>query len=289
MELVMLAHVYSKKRIERWNSDTAIIQPKINGLRCLAVKQANGKFRLFSRKGNEFTQLPLITEALGALEGFPGQLQFDGELYVHGMPLQEIRAICKRTTTRHPNHGDMEYHIFDKPPVDYTECLQPQTDRLSALYGLLSIFQKETRIRLVSSYTQPLEVIDALLQDHLRMGYEGIILRNPAAFYEFRRSNNLLKLKPRMTGAYTIIAANEAIDIYGYPKNTLGSLTLLTKEGKIFNCGAGVLSHPQRDILWERREMLKEKVAHIYFQELSTAGIPQQPILRSIDEVDYDC
>jgi DNA ligase 1 len=290
MENVMLAYTSSEKRLRRWNSDQVIVQPKINGLRCHAIRRTGDRFRLFSREDNEFTQLPLINAALENM-AFDNvrPLHFDGELYVHGMSLQDIRTICKRTTTQHPDHDVMEFHIFDRIPF-YVEPSKSQTSRLLSLNQLLCWPHKQDRqrIHIVPFYQQNLDEVDSLLAQHLSEGYEGIMLRNPNALYEFRRSNNLLKLKPRQIGAFTILYANEAIDIYGMPKDTLGSLTLRLVDQRTFHCGAGQLTHPQRQFLWDHRDQLPGKTAHIHYQELSDAGIPQQPILRYIEGVEYD-
>jgi len=290
MENVMLAYTYSKKRLRRWNTDQVIVQPKINGLRCHAIRRAGDRFRLYSREDNEFTQLPLINAALENM-AFDRErpLHFDGELYVHGMSLQDIRTICKRTTTQHPDHDVMEFHIFDRIPF-YVEPSKSQTSRLLSLNQLLCWPHKQDRqrIHIVPFYQQNLDEVDSLLAQHLIDGYEGIMLRNPNAEYEFRRSNNLLKLKPRQIGAFTILYANEAIDIYGMPKDTLGSLTLqLPDSPQTFRCGAGLLDHTQRQAIWNRREEVKGHIAHIFYQELSNSGIPQQPILRYIEGVDH--
>lgn len=290
MENVMLAYVANEKRLKQWGTDQVIVQPKINGLRCHAIRQTGDHFRLFSREDNEFTQLPLINAALENM-AFDRErpLHFDGELYVHGMALQDIRTICKRTTTQHPDHDVMEYHIFDKIPFP-DEVSQPQLARLLSIKGNLpwSPGQYNKRIRFVPFYQQNLNEVDSLLAQHLSEGYEGIMLRNPNALYEFRRSNNLLKMKPRLIGAFTILHTNEAIDINGMPKDTLGSLTLqLPGSLRTFRCGAGLLDHTQRQAIWNRREEVKGHIAHIFYQELSNSGIPQQPILRYIEGVDH--
>lgn len=290
MENVMLAYVANEKRLKKWGTDQVIVQPKINGLRCHAIRQTGGRFRLFSREDNEFTQLPLINAALENM-AFDRErpLHFDGELYVHGMSLQDIRTICKRTTTQHPDHDVMEFHIFDRIPI-HTEDIQPQLARLLSIKSILPWphGQDRERVRFVPFYQHNLDEVDSLLAQHLSEGYEGIMLRNPNALYEFRRSNNLLKMKPRQIGAFTILYANEAIDIYGMPKDTLGSLTLqLPDSAQTFRCGAGLLDHSQRQSLWNRREKLKGLLAHIFYQELSDTGIPQQPILRYIEGIDY--
>lgn len=299
MENVMLAYVANEKRLKQWGTDQVIVQPKINGLRCHAIRQTGDRFRLFSREDNEFTQLPLINEALQqmAVEIYETihtsiPLHFDGELYVHGMSLQDIRTICKRTTTQHPDHVLMEYHIFDYIPMTGVNSGMIQKERLHAREYLLMERHKQDRQRIfiVPSYTAKIEDLDSLLAQHLSEGYEGIMLRNPNALYEFRRSNNLLKMKPRQRGSFTILHANEAIDVYGMPKDTLGSLTLQLLPGnpQTFRCGAGLLDHTQRQAIWNRREEVKGHIAYIFYQELSNSGIPQQPILRYIEGVDYE-
>jgi ATP-dependent DNA ligase len=131
------------------------------------------------------------------------------------------------------------------------------------------------------------EDINKMLQYYLDLGYEGIILRHPVAKYHPCRTNFLLKLKPRNKASYSIIKPFEAISIDGYMKDTLGGVLLRNGEGKFFHCGAGCLTHVERQFLWDSYKRdntcLTDKLAYIYYQELSKNGIPQQPILRYIE------
>ncbi len=67
------------------------------------------------------------------------------------------------------------------------------------------------------------EAIDKVSRKYVSMGFEGVMLRNPAVAYDWKRSNNLLKSKPFEEADFTIIGFEP-----GEPgkrfENTLGSI-----------------------------------------------------------------
>ena len=284
---VMLAKPYSERLLQGWPPNF-YIQPKINGLRCRAQTCPGQKAKLFSSEGNEIISMPHISAALSL---WPTISHIDGELYKHGMPLQEIRSRVIRTAQLHIDYHSVQFHVFDLIDID------PQDVRLSKLDWEFNSWHEysgyESCIQRVPTHpNQNASTISGRLQQYLNQGFEGIILRQPAAFYEAtapKHSRFLLKLKPRQEAVCQILGAFIAYtsDCYRLPKNTLGGL-ILSFNGKIFNCGAGKLTWDERQSLWDayvkNPQALQEQRAHIYFQELSTSGVPQQPVLRYLSK-----
>jgi DNA ligase-1 len=153
------------------------LSPKLDGVRCTwnpVTKQ------LVSRKGLEYA-IPIVQAALKDCE-----LSLDGELYLHGYPLNEIVAATKKPNDLTPM---LEYHVFDVISDDQYDlrilAAEMEIKRLGSPYVQLvrSVVRKKSEIR---------ETHDL----YVAQGYEGVMIRNPTIGYEIGvRSASLFKMK----------------------------------------------------------------------------------------------
>jgi ATP-dependent DNA ligase len=107
----LLAHTYEPHRV----TYPCYVQPKLNGIRAL---YQNGHFQ--SRDQLPFPKGLLDHLARPLLQTFDERTVLDGELYVHGWPLQRINAAV--TPVRLQPTEDtvkVEYHIFDQ--IDFAK------------------------------------------------------------------------------------------------------------------------------------------------------------------------
>ena len=99
-------------------------------------------------------------------------------------------------------------------------------------------------------------------RDALDNGYEGIMIKDPDAVYECKRSVSWLKQKPFIEVSLTVTALEE-----GTGKNA-GRLGALVCEGEddgkriVVNVGSG-LSDDQRDEFWMDKEAMVGQVVEI--------------------------
>lgn len=110
----LLAHIYEPHRV----TFPCYVQPKLNGIRAL---YQNGRFQ--SRDGIPWKEQVLRHLAEPLKQVFPPDMILDGELYVHGWPLQRINAAV--TPVRNDPTEDtvkVEYHVFDV--VDFTKSFR---------------------------------------------------------------------------------------------------------------------------------------------------------------------
>jgi DNA ligase 1 len=171
------------------------VQPKLDGFRCLAVRRADGRWDLLSRKG-----LPLhvqhVSDALGRLD-LPVGCQLDGELYSHGVPFQTLAAWIKNPSR--PEHAQIHYHVYDAPSPE------PWRFRCSLLDTVT------TSLNVVP--TCRVESVEELLQREetfISQGYEGLMVRNLDGRYTHgHRSCDLLKVKRFEDGEFRVVAATE--------------------------------------------------------------------------------
>ncbi len=249
-----------------------IVQPKYDGVRCLAYISKEEGVRLFSRNGNEYTSVPYVNKDL---EVFLDVLDFaiiDGELYNHAMGFDEISGLARRKTG--VSEG-LEYHIFDT--YMNIDCLR----RIGWLYTLYSEFHNRlTYVKPVSSNMIDKESIPEALDIYLKKGFEGIIVRNPKAPYQQKRTYDLMKLKPMKTDIYKIVGFQEEVSIEGKLKDRLGAF-ICEKDGEVFTVGSG-LEDWQRVQYWENKYKLIDKYIEVKYQNLTERGVPRFGVFLSV-------
>lgn len=277
----MLAKPYEARIVEKW--DGIIVQPKINGVRCVATVHLNSKapngITLVSSTQKPINGFDRIEEELAEL---PDGV-YDGELYKHEMPFQEISGIA-RTEHETEDKDKLEYWIFDI--VNFSLY---QLARLEQLFQSHRIFPSQSRLRFVHTKVYEDKVIDlfSLRDSAKRSGFEGIILRNPAGLYECKKSNNLLKMKAKFRDWFKIVGSVEENDQYGNPKNRLGALILADSADALpccltFKAGTG-LTADDREVYWNQID-IKGWWALIEYPELTKSGIPHQPSIITISK-----
>lgn len=260
---IQLAYPYDERRFQKWGN-VALIQPKLNGERCRAIISGHNVTLLTSTE-ELFVSVPHINAHLrnkfGGLD-----LELDGELYVHGMTLQQIHSIVSRRTNLHEDYEKMQFHIFD---------VVSGADQVSRIVNLIANVKeddiiKPVRTDMVTDAATVMKMYDQFLTD----GYEGFILRQIGSKYKRARSTDMMKFKPWQTDIYTITGYEEEHDIYGVPKGRLGALWLNSDiADQQFKVGSGFTDY-DRETLWKYREELPSKICQISYQTLTPKKIP---------------
>lgn len=260
--LPMLALDYNKRGHDI--SFPCYCQPKLDGVRCI-VK--NGK--LYSRKGNEFSNLEFITKELNKYSN----IVFDGELYSWDMPFQELVGLVKRKTSEDISHRKIYYVIYDIVNNNKYE------DRLETINKVFYA-NKFKYIKKIDTY----KIYSSASIDNLhdvivnKNGYEGLMLRNINGVYKTNyRSKDLQKYKKFQDEEFKIVSFEEGDG--------------MEKGCVIWVCEATEVTtfkvRPQgtRD---ERKELFLNgnsyigKLLTVKYQGVSTGNIPRFPVGISI-------
>ena len=199
-------------------------QPKLDGMRCLAIKTK--KIYLVSRQGKQFTALQHLEKELDRL--MPDNSIWDGELYKHGEEFQNIISAAKRDE-KSDITDSIEFHVYD--------CINKETydKRFAHLFSILIKDNKPASGVVKLVWTKEIDSAQELPKLHdeqVKRGYEGIILRNKNGIYEVdKRSKDLQKVKVFTDEEFPIVSA------YENPKKP-GTCTFncKTKDGAIFGC-----------------------------------------------------
>lgn len=259
------------------------LQPKLDGIRCLAT--LDKKLSLFTRTGETFEHLEGIkTELPSLLENAKqyGVRAFDGEIYLHGIPLEELSGAV-RNTKKPELSANLEFHIFDFVPDKKINF----EDRYEILNNLFYSphFAGLKYVKLVNTYFIDKSQIEGMLHEFLRDKYEGVVIRTPDNQYEIgKRSKTAMKLKPVLDKEYTVIGYTDG---KGKNKNAVIWILGIGKYGRYNQKFTAVPKMPleERKKMFQQLEenptLFDEKIrnlkANIEFHGFSKRGVPTQP------------
>ena len=190
--------------------DNWIAENKFDGYRMLA-RVADGKVRLFTRNGNDWTDklksLTAKVEAMGIEAAW-----LDGEIVVlndAGVP--DFNRL--QNAIDNSRSIDILYFLFDLPYLGNSDLRQvPLASRRAALQELLADRETDS-VRFSEAFNAPAaELLDAAC----KMGLEGVMLKRADSPYVSARSDTWLKLKCQQRQEFVVIgftdrtgAANE--------------------------------------------------------------------------------
>ncbi len=161
------------------------VQRKFDGFRNMKLEDGT----LLSR-GNKLFDIQHIKEELKQI---PFSMT-DGELYIHGLPLQRISSLVTRPREESLK---LEYHIYDIP------CDKPWKERKE----MLKLLKSSEHIKVVETFVaNNMKELVKLHDQFIEEGYEGAIIRLENGVYEYgKRSNSLLKWKAFEDAEFQIV------------------------------------------------------------------------------------
>lgn len=297
-ELVMLAQVYRGKLEDLPNSNSIIGESKLDGARYLLSCQ-NGKLALMNRRGqikNGF--YPEV------LSNIPTNRNFviDGEMVVldkNGIP-NFTRLSGREHTTDTVKLGIVmklnpaQLCAFDVLEIDNIKVAQkPYIERKAILKQLVA--ELATPAILYVPYVSGIENIKALFESAVKMGGEGIMLKQIDAPYEYRRSSYWMKYK---------ISGEEDFEVIGFSSEKREVSALALAEGGVYksdvNFGVSIQEHNFWDNqLMEARtgeiqrlggkdiHMIKRNafIAKVVYHKRTDAGSLRFPVIKELVKV----
>jgi len=172
------------------------VEPKLDGLRCVAVKHG-GEVTMFTRSGNVLETLPRIK---AAIEKVPcDDFVLDGEAL--GADWNESASVVM-SHKKGKDDSNMIFHVFDALPFfdwrdqESTLDLESRVELVSELVGKVgnpAVVQVPGRL-----VKNEAELLEVYLAD-TDAGYEGVMLKDLGSPYLFKRSSNIRKMKPVAT------------------------------------------------------------------------------------------
>ncbi len=247
------------------------IEVKLDGVRVLAIVRTNGHVSLFSRNGKSLDNFPHIEEQISAVvkkDPPKYDLVLDGE--VMSSSFQDLMKQVHRKSDVEAQ--DAVLHLFDMCPLDkFQEGKWDKDQETRSLY--VYEWHKKHKADLPNVAVVGHELVDLntdegkkrfkeINQFAIDGGYEGIMIKDPNAPYECKRTTSWLKLKPFIEVSLSVVAVEE-----GTGKN-VGKLGALVCEGEDdnrsirVNCGSG-FTDSDRDTFWAGRETLIGQIVEV--------------------------
>ena len=203
--------------------------PKLNGVRAMWVPGVG----LFSKDGVPYESgvLPHIEEALADTK-----LWLDGELYAHGMSLQQINSRAGVNRVRpHADHAAIGFHVFDSPKI-----LHRQSVLLSSLPFEIP-FVKHLEVKCDK---EAATAFRAWIAD----GYEGACYKHPGEYVP-GRSSMILRRKGWKDAEYDVVALVRG-EAGGKYDNSIGDVICRTDAGNEFSVGSFAFDDDERLKIW---------------------------------------
>ena len=270
----MLAQKYFDKP-EKLIGKTFAITTKLDGFRLIALKDASGNVKFYSRVGQLMEGLVEIEEELKNC--FPNNFALDGELTVSNYFEMQSKAAYKAASKIIKPKGDapktgLTYRVFDcMTAEEFT--LQKCDKTYDERRAILDTFADRVDLEHIevlpvlyrgddtSKITEWLDTITAAKG-------EGCMLNVCSAEYHWSRSWNIMKVKKFDSLDLEVIGVEEGS---GRLAGTLGAIHVRYKDGNIVKVGSG-FSDEERKLFWNSPDLIINKIVEIkYFEESSNA------------------
>lgn len=251
------------------------VQPKLNGHRCL-VTNDSGELIAYSRGGLRINSIDHILELLN--DQIDEGITLDGELYIHGVPLQTISSYVRK---KQQNCLLLTYNIYD---VDLPYCY---SERLNYLLDLKTSLGDHIGINfLKSNFVTDRKQAELLSNSFVEKGYEGAMFRTDSVerYEDSKRSKSLVKYKGKngknLEDDFLIIGVKQSNDCWAI-------LTCTTKDGQKFDVSApGTID--QKTNAYLNANSLIGQFVNVEYPELTLSGKPSQPVAKRYRDTDLD-
>jgi len=268
----MLAKRIDRVRLDKINFNSAVVQRKYDGHRCM-VSWVDGRAFAYSKNGKELTAITEILHSLNCLSlGFNGAT-LDGELYCHGKSLQKIGSLAKK---RQPETSDLVYVIYD---VVSDKGYYDRMEMLKHMYAFYNDFENVTGAPSIPCDNFSLENLYKIRDEQIDLGYEGLIVRIDGTGYEDgKRSTNLLKVKKCMDSEFLVK------DVIA-SKDGWGILVCIADNGSTFTASAPG-THLQKEECLRNKQNYIGKLITLEYANLTDDGIPFHPVAKNWRETE---
>jgi DNA ligase-1 len=246
-----------------------LVEPKLDGVRVLTVVDCESRtVTQYSRNGKVLENFTHITEGLlEHIDKFGRSYVLDGEIVS-----TSFQALMKQVHRKdNVQADDAVLMLFDILPLSEFKngaSIMGQRRRSRFLKEFKHVFDLVGNIDIIpqeeidlDSYVGELQ-FKQYNQDAIEKGFEGIMIKDPEAIYECKRSTSWLKQKPFIEVSLEVVEVEE-----GTGRN-VGKLGALVLEGVDddkairVNCGSG-FSDADRDSFWVGRDSLPGQIVEV--------------------------
>lgn len=265
-QLAQDSELHTKKLIGK-----KFLERKLDGVRVITILYANGKVDMFSRNGKELNNFDHIKDEFRSatkINKIENSVVIDGEIVSKNF--QELmKQIYRKDNTQ---NSDAILYTFDYLPLfDFKKgiCSTTQNIRIKQLDNWITKNQNNLKhVKFLDRILVDLDTVSGektlenFNTDAVKMGYEGIMIKDYNGIYECKRSTSWLKSKPVIEVSLKVKAVEE-----GTGRN-IGRLGAVNVEGidggKAFKLSVGSgFSDSQRLEFWKKKDELLNQIIEI--------------------------
>ena len=197
-------------------------QPKFDGTRMIGINKTSAT--LWSRTRKPISSLGHIQKEIEKIF-FDREVILDGEAYNHDYKdrFEELISAIRKEEA-HENSEIVQYHVYD------IVSDEPYSERMKFLEKYIpknNKFIKRVETVILNDETE----VSSYYKKCMERGYEGCMLRNLNAPYEFKRSYSLQKVKKFDDAEFKVIGVEEG---NGKLRGHVGAFVCITPQGKEF-------------------------------------------------------
>ena len=250
-----------------------LIEVKLDGVRVITIVRSDGRVDMFSRNGKELANFPHIAEQISRVVKAKSTSK-DMDLVLDGEIMSSSFQDLMKQVHRKDNvkAGDAILNLFDVLPLeDFEKGIYNKTQRVRSTMVSFWVDQNKDQLPNVTALTNEEVDLDTeegqtrykeINAQAVAGGYEGIMIKDPEAGYECKRSVAWLKLKPFIEVSLEVVDVEEGT---GRNVGRLGAIVCQgVDDGKAIqvNVGSG-FSDSDRDIYWTSRDSLLGQIVEV--------------------------
>jgi DNA ligase-1 len=246
-----------------------LIEVKLDGVRVITIIYPSGRVDQFSRNGKELVNFPHVKEQLSKVAStFTEAMVLDGEIM--SSSFQDLMKQVHRKSDVQAT--DSVLYLFDAVPLTAFETGKSAISQTMRSDWLKQWYEAHINllpnVNLVQQALVDLDTEDGQKlylmynKSAVENGYEGIMIKDPQAVYECKRSTAWLKLKPFIEVSLEVTDVEEGT---GKNAGRLGALVCSgVDDGKTItvNVGSG-FSDELRDSVWCQRSSVIGQIVEV--------------------------
>jgi len=263
----MLAHdgANHEKKIK----GVRLLEPKLDGVRCITIVNYESRTVVqYTRNGKVLENFSHIADGLLAnIDDIGRSYVLDGEVVSSSFQTL-MKQVHRKDDVKATDARLMLFDIIPLSEFQKGKSTLGQRRRSNLLKSFKSVFDKCGSIDVIEQTEVDLDGYVGELQfkqfnkDAIAAGFEGIMIKDPDAGYECKRSTSWLKQKPFIEVSLTVTAVEEGT---GRNEGKLGALICEgIDDGKriVVNVGSG-FTDLDRDEFWTSKDAMVGQIVEV--------------------------
>jgi len=263
----MLAHDGANH--EKKITGVKLLEPKLDGVRCITIVNYEARSVVqYTRNGKILENFSHITDALlQHIDRIGRSFVLDGEVVSSSFQTL-MKQVHRKDDVQSTDARLMLFDIIPLSEFQRGKSVQTQRVRSNLLRSFKPVFDDCGHVDVIEQTEVDLDGLVGELEfkqynkDAIESGFEGIMIKDPKAIYECKRSTSWLKQKPFIEVSLTVKAVEEGT---GRNVGKLGALICEgVDDGKLINVNVGSgFTDDQRESYWSSKDDMVGQVVEV--------------------------